>query len=388
MTRFQEKVFCVAVVDGDGALRREPFGKGGDLQLGVPWRHDRQREDLDPLLCVERRVEGVAGMEQAAADDIRNVARAGGVQDLSVLGDDRFELDGADLPRAGLEELDREAPRGEAVADGGVGEDRRGGIAIADGLQRFVVDVIGMLVRQHDRTEVAEVIGPDTALQKRELAGVEEDPRAAVFDEETGVNVFLDAHGPESIRDSCLRGAGAAVLRIIRPDGRDVACMDVDAVHGKSGRSALQSMKENAMLWTTSRVVEWKEMEAQALEIPLDGTRDLGQRNCEPTYAEVFAGHGRTGATGCWSVNLGAISCLRPAPGGDRRPSIVATPTTDVPLDVLPRPFTLVATIDRANVTIWSFDPAGQMAPHVEFSWHVIVEGTLVGDAGARTKTS
>lgn len=129
----------------------------------------------------------------------------------------------------------------------------------------------------------------------------------------------------------------------------------------------------------TSRIVEWKEREVQVIEIPIEGVREgPPPERCQPAYALVYAGHGRTNAGGSWTVSLPAISCERPAPGGDHRPSIVATPTTDGLTDDVPRPYVLVARTSGANITIWSFTLAGEIAPNVEFSWHCVVEGTLV----------
>ncbi|HEX5758705.1 MAG TPA: hypothetical protein VF121_05885 [Thermoanaerobaculia bacterium] len=129
----------------------------------------------------------------------------------------------------------------------------------------------------------------------------------------------------------------------------------------------------------TSRVVQWKEVQVQVNEIPRKGVPE-GEppKECESSYALVYAGHGRTNAGGSWTVSLPAISCLSPAPGGDRQPSVVATPTTDGPTDDIPRPFILVARTQGANITIWSFEPNGERARDVEFSWHCIIEGTLV----------
>lgn len=129
----------------------------------------------------------------------------------------------------------------------------------------------------------------------------------------------------------------------------------------------------------TSRVVQWKEVEVQINEIPRGGVPEgPPPENCEGSYALVYAGHGRTNAAGSWTVSLPAISCLRPAPGGDHQPSVVATPTTDGPTKDIPRPFILVARTRGADITIWSFLPNGERAPEVEFSWHCVVEGTLV----------
>jgi hypothetical protein len=131
---------------------------------------------------------------------------------------------------------------------------------------------------------------------------------------------------------------------------------------------------------TTSRVVEWKEREVQVIEIPIEGvSQGPTPQACEPSFALVYAGHGRTNAAGSWITSLPAISCERPAPAGNRRPSIVATPTTDGTADAVPPPYILVAQTRGADIIIWSFFPNGQRALNVEFSWHCIVEGTLVG---------
>lgn len=130
----------------------------------------------------------------------------------------------------------------------------------------------------------------------------------------------------------------------------------------------------------TSRVVQWKEREVEVYEIPREGVPEAPPpEECERSYALVYAGHGRTSPAGSWTVSLPAISCVRPAPGGDRQPSVVATPTTDGQTGDIPRPFLLVARTQGASITIWSFLPNGARAPDVEFSWHCVVEGTLVG---------
>lgn len=129
----------------------------------------------------------------------------------------------------------------------------------------------------------------------------------------------------------------------------------------------------------TSRVVQWKEREVQVKEIPREGVEggDVPQE-CDSSYALVYAGHGRTNAAGSWRVSLPVISCLHPAPGGDRQPSVVATPTTEADTDDIPPAYILVVRTQGADITIWSFFPNGQIAPGVDFSWHCIVEGTLV----------
>jgi len=129
----------------------------------------------------------------------------------------------------------------------------------------------------------------------------------------------------------------------------------------------------------TTRVVQWKEREVQVNEIPREGGGDRpGPEKCEPAYAFFCAGHGRTNSGGSWTVSLPGIICDPPVPAGDHQPSFVATPTTDGDTDDIPRPFILVVRTQRANVTVWSFQPNGKIAPDVEFSWHCVVEGTLV----------
>ena len=129
----------------------------------------------------------------------------------------------------------------------------------------------------------------------------------------------------------------------------------------------------------TSRVVQWKEREVEINEIPRTGMPEGdGPHQCEQSYAVVYAGHGVTNAGGSWTVSLPAISCLKPAPGGDHQPSVVATPTTEANTDDIPLPYVLAVRTNGNLVTIWSFDLHGERAAHVEFSWHIIVEGTLV----------
>ncbi|MCG8458567.1 MAG: hypothetical protein MI919_19995 [Holophagales bacterium] len=129
----------------------------------------------------------------------------------------------------------------------------------------------------------------------------------------------------------------------------------------------------------TARIVQWKEIEVEVREIPRSGFTDgEAPSGCEPGYALVYAGHGITNRGGSWTVSLPAISCPTPAPGGDRQPSVVATPTTDGPTDDIPRPYLLAVRTQGADVTVWSYDAQGELAGGVEFSWHCVVEGTLV----------
>lgn len=127
----------------------------------------------------------------------------------------------------------------------------------------------------------------------------------------------------------------------------------------------------------TTRVIQWMERQAMVHEIPLEGGHEHDRR-CDETFAQVYAGRGITGGGGSWTISLGAISCLDPAPGGNRTMSVTATPTSDAMTTDIPRPVILSARTAGNQLTIWALDPGGQPLPHVEFSWHVIVEGTYV----------
>ena len=129
----------------------------------------------------------------------------------------------------------------------------------------------------------------------------------------------------------------------------------------------------------SARIVQWREREVEVREIPRSGWAEgSSPKYCEPAYAIVYAGHGRTGPGGNWTVSLPAITCMSPGPGGDRQPSVVATPTTDGPTDDVPRPYFLSVRTQGADVTIWSYNSNGDVEGDVEFSWHCVVEGTLV----------
>ncbi len=87
-------------------------------------------------------------------------------------------------------------------------------------------------------------------------------------------------------------------------------------------------------------------------------------------------------------MSLPAISCIRPGPAGNRRPSVTATPTTEISADpltddpeanVVPQPYILVTRTRGSLVSVWSFFPNGERASFVEFSWHCVVEEDLVG---------
>ncbi len=129
----------------------------------------------------------------------------------------------------------------------------------------------------------------------------------------------------------------------------------------------------------SSRVVQWGEREAQMIEISSLGVRDGHPPfQCELSSALVYSGHGLTNREGLWTLYLPAISCLKPAPGGDRAASIVAMPTTFGSAERTPRPYVLVARVEGAQIAIWSFDLDGQHAPAVEFSWHCVIEGSFI----------
>lgn len=127
-----------------------------------------------------------------------------------------------------------------------------------------------------------------------------------------------------------------------------------------------------------TRIIEWKEREVSIREIPIEGWPD-GKlpKDCEPRYAIVYAGHGRTNAAGSWTVNLPAINCIPIGPAHDAQPSVVATPTGNGFLDDIPRPYILVSRITPTTITIWSFHANGERAPNVDFAWHCVVEGEL-----------
>jgi hypothetical protein len=135
-------------------------------------------------------------------------------------------------------------------------------------------------------------------------------------------------------------------------------------------------VEEKVMAGTN--VIQWLERPIMTRQIPLAGGKEGGQCD-DSSFAQVYAGRGITGGGGNWTISLGAISCLTPAPGGDRKISVTATPTSDALTDDVPRPVMLVARTSGALLTIWALNPAGQPMAEVEFSWHVIVEGTFVG---------
>lgn len=81
-----------------------------------------------------------------------------------------------------------------------------------------------------------------------------------------------------------------------------------------------------------ARIIQWAQREVAVREISIDGWPDKQlPRECEGSHAIVYAGHGRTGGGGSWTVSLRAINCIPPGPAHDRQPSVVATPTTDGP---------------------------------------------------------
>ena len=125
-----------------------------------------------------------------------------------------------------------------------------------------------------------------------------------------------------------------------------------------------------------TRIIQYKELGIWIGTIPLDGGEVKSQCSEHP-YAITYAGHGRTNAGGSWTVNLGAINCVKIGPAVGRQPSVVATPTTDGPMDDIPRPYILVVRTNFPRITVWSYDAGGQLAGNVEFSWHCAVEGEL-----------
>jgi hypothetical protein len=129
-----------------------------------------------------------------------------------------------------------------------------------------------------------------------------------------------------------------------------------------------------------ARIIQWAEREVRVRVIPVEGLPDKKTSSeCEGSHAIVYAGHGRTGSGGSWTVSLRAINCIPPGPAHNHQPSVVATPTTDGPTDDIPRPYNLVVRTNYPTITIWSFRPNGDLAENVAFSWHCIVEGELVG---------
>lgn len=132
------------------------------------------------------------------------------------------------------------------------------------------------------------------------------------------------------------------------------------------------------MAHDSARIIQWKEREVAVRQIRLDGGSDDVHGECDSSYAYVYAGHGRTGGGGSWTISLPAINCMPPGPAHNRQPSVVATPTTDGPTDDVPRPYTLVVRTNLPNITVWSFHPNGELAENVAFSWHCVVEGELV----------
>jgi len=126
-----------------------------------------------------------------------------------------------------------------------------------------------------------------------------------------------------------------------------------------------------------SRIIQWKVRDAQVTEAPLEGVMDGHPQNCDNATAQVYAGFGKTGGNALWALSLPAISCLNPAPGGDRRLSFVATATMESADPAAARPLFLVSQTVGSTIIVTSYSPNGR-ASDVEFAWHCIVEGTLV----------
>ena len=102
-------------------------------------------------------------------------------------------------------------------------------------------------------------------------------------------------------------------------------------------------------------------------------------------YGLELAGHGQTDANGHWTIDLGAIACVKPAPGGDYRASFVATPFVVTPPKgggaFVPKPSILLVVFDGANankIDVRSYDAGAEPASDVWFSWIAVIPGTLV----------
>jgi hypothetical protein len=120
-----------------------------------------------------------------------------------------------------------------------------------------------------------------------------------------------------------------------------------------------------------ARILQWREWEAQWVEIPDDGMV-AGKVGCEPTKVIVYGGHGITDGNGVWTTVLPWITCGTPEPAG--RPSIVATPTWDFEPTATITPTVLGAEVSARDIRIFSHHLDGSRAKEVPFSWHLIVE--------------
>ncbi|HEX6087566.1 MAG TPA: hypothetical protein VF266_23745 [Thermoanaerobaculia bacterium] len=127
-----------------------------------------------------------------------------------------------------------------------------------------------------------------------------------------------------------------------------------------------------------TRIVQWKQQPAKA--------KIEERRECDDTYAYVFAGIGITDDHGVYRISLRDIVCDAPGIRHDSMPSITALTTygsrgTDQTAKVgfIPHPFLLSAFVFGDEVTIHSFAVDGRTpVPQVQFSWHMVFEGEWV----------
>jgi len=135
-----------------------------------------------------------------------------------------------------------------------------------------------------------------------------------------------------------------------------------------------------------TRLMQWKQDHVKAKNVPLGGGQVNHADPCDSSYVFVYAGHGQTDAAGVWRIRLADVTCESPGPRHGSIPSIVATPTSGIIENknpaAPPPPSFLVALITGPDIAIYSFGPGGNPAPHVTFSWHCVVEGELVANAG------
>ncbi len=125
-----------------------------------------------------------------------------------------------------------------------------------------------------------------------------------------------------------------------------------------------------------TRIVQWKQSPAKA--------KIVEQKECDGTYAYVFAGHGTTDAHGVYKIDLTTIVCDPPGLRNGTYPSITALTTYGVgdgekAAGFIPYPYLLSAFIFGNDLTIHSFKVDGKTPqPHVTVSWHMVFEGELV----------
>ena len=115
-------------------------------------------------------------------------------QDRLVGGLQGFQGEGTGLQRPLLVELHRDPLR---TQDGGHAavRDQPRPAQRQDLLQRLHVQMIDVLVGDHDRGHVGELVRLHPALQEGEEAGIEEELVAVLLEEEAGVEVLGDLHG-------------------------------------------------------------------------------------------------------------------------------------------------------------------------------------------------